>query len=358
MENKKSFILYCDLIHTIKKLPDEEAGKLFKHILSYVNDENPTTDNLILNIAFEPIKQQLKRDLKQWESERNARSEAGKKGMESKWGKNDYILKRSQRLSEARKKGTHTKEQWNELLNLCDYKCVKCQSDINIVKDHIIPIYQGGSDSIDNLQPLCKICNSSKGADSTNYKEIYLKTPNKSLTMPNKSLTMPNKNNTSLTNITDTVTVNVNDNEIKRKKFCDSIFDYFEIAENIQPLNIQKLHLFYSTLLKENKIELFLNQFKKYKKYRIDSKNKYRFSLDNFIKEAWFASSWETKINLTASEMCIDNLPAKYRDLIGLSFNTLKIRQFDDPEKEKWSRWMYKEREKNGITKGNYYGIQ
>lgn len=62
-ENKKSFILYCDIIHTIEKLSDDDAGKLFKHILRYVNDLNPTTDHLITEIAFEPIKQQLKRDL-------------------------------------------------------------------------------------------------------------------------------------------------------------------------------------------------------------------------------------------------------------------------------------------------------
>ena len=62
-ENKKSFILYCDIIHTIEKLDDVDAGKLFKHVLRYVNDMNPETDHLITEIAFEPIKQQLKRDL-------------------------------------------------------------------------------------------------------------------------------------------------------------------------------------------------------------------------------------------------------------------------------------------------------
>ena len=72
-ENKKSFLLYCDLIHTINKLPNEKAGELFKHILEYVNDNDPTTDDLLISISFEPIKQQLKRDLKKFEGivERN-----------------------------------------------------------------------------------------------------------------------------------------------------------------------------------------------------------------------------------------------------------------------------------------------
>ena len=37
-EEKKGFILYSDIIHTIEKLTDEQAGVLFKHILKYVND--------------------------------------------------------------------------------------------------------------------------------------------------------------------------------------------------------------------------------------------------------------------------------------------------------------------------------
>ena len=65
-KDKKSFLLYCDTIHTVSKMPDEKAGQLFKHILEYVNDLNPQTDDLIIQLTFEPIKQQLKRDLQQY----------------------------------------------------------------------------------------------------------------------------------------------------------------------------------------------------------------------------------------------------------------------------------------------------
>lgn len=76
-ENKKGFILYADLIHTIEKMPIEKAGELFMHILNYVNDKNPVSKDLIINLTFEPIKQQLKRDLNHWESVRLKRSGAG-----------------------------------------------------------------------------------------------------------------------------------------------------------------------------------------------------------------------------------------------------------------------------------------
>lgn len=57
------FNMYIDQKWIFNKLPDEKAGQLIKHIFSYVNDENPQTNDLIISIAFEPIKQQLKRDL-------------------------------------------------------------------------------------------------------------------------------------------------------------------------------------------------------------------------------------------------------------------------------------------------------
>lgn len=81
-ENKKSFLLYADIIHTIKKLPKDKAGEVFMLILDYINDNNPDINNydLLVQITFEPIRQQLKRDLKHWESIRNIRSENGKKG--------------------------------------------------------------------------------------------------------------------------------------------------------------------------------------------------------------------------------------------------------------------------------------
>lgn len=83
-ENKNSFILYSDLIKTVSKLPKEKAGELFLIILEYVNDLNPEPEDILLQIAFEPIKNQLKRDLSKWENLREKRSEAGKASAEKR----------------------------------------------------------------------------------------------------------------------------------------------------------------------------------------------------------------------------------------------------------------------------------
>lgn len=78
-KDKNSFLLYCDILHTVEKLDDVQAGKLFKHLLKYVNDQNPTPENPLVEIAFEPIRQSLKRDLIKYENIRKRNSENAKK---------------------------------------------------------------------------------------------------------------------------------------------------------------------------------------------------------------------------------------------------------------------------------------
>ncbi len=79
-EGKKSVLLYCDIIHTVEELEDDEAGRLFKHYLRYINDQNPEPPDKLTKIVFEPIKQTLKRDLKKYEAFVEKQSLNGKRG--------------------------------------------------------------------------------------------------------------------------------------------------------------------------------------------------------------------------------------------------------------------------------------
>ena len=71
-------MLYADLLETVGHLTSEKAWELFKHILLYVNDEDPKTEDMIINIAFTPIKQSLKRDLIKWKIRAENSRENGK----------------------------------------------------------------------------------------------------------------------------------------------------------------------------------------------------------------------------------------------------------------------------------------
>lgn len=76
-ENKKGFVLYADQKIIFDDLTNEEAGILIKHIFSYVNDENPILENRLIDMAFKPIKLQLKRDLVKYQEVKEKRSKAG-----------------------------------------------------------------------------------------------------------------------------------------------------------------------------------------------------------------------------------------------------------------------------------------
>jgi len=64
--------------------------------------------------------------------------------------------------------GNHTLQEWENLKKLHNFKCVKCGEIKKLTKDHIIPLSKGGSDFIENIQPLCKNCNSKKWANIEN----------------------------------------------------------------------------------------------------------------------------------------------------------------------------------------------
>lgn len=116
--------------------------------------------------------------------------EQAKRGAAAKWGNIDDRSKstRSERLSAARKLDTHTTAEWQEMRDMIGH-CVICGTsaeDAKLVKDHIIPIYQGGSDGISNIQPLCRACSSRKGSDTSDYRIRYCASHN--IEMPAKWL--------------------------------------------------------------------------------------------------------------------------------------------------------------------------
>lgn len=90
-ENKSGIIVYADWINVFEELEDIEAGKLIKHFFRYVNDLNPEAPDRLTKIAFEPIKQSLKRDLEKWENKKGERSNSGKLGNLKKYTPDLYL---------------------------------------------------------------------------------------------------------------------------------------------------------------------------------------------------------------------------------------------------------------------------
>jgi uncharacterized phage protein (TIGR02220 family) len=123
-ENKKSIIIYADWKTTFEQLDDDEAGRLIKHFFRYVNDENPIAPDKLTQVCFEPIKQQLKRDLIKWEEIKLKRSKAG------------------QISAELRKKtnSTHVEQTPTHVENDPTNSTVNVNVNVNDIKDNIVDV--------------------------------------------------------------------------------------------------------------------------------------------------------------------------------------------------------------------------
>lgn len=50
------------------------------------------------------------------------------------------------------------------------YRCLRCETHLNLRADHVIPESKGGLTSLENLQTLCLSCNSWKGTKTIDFR--------------------------------------------------------------------------------------------------------------------------------------------------------------------------------------------
>jgi 5-methylcytosine-specific restriction endonuclease McrA len=99
------------------------------------------------------------------------------------WRKNNRdkikIYAQSRRARIVGNGGDLTLEEWYAILDFYGHKCLCCgRDDVKLTIDHVVPIFQGGKHSADNVQPLCGPCNSRKKDKHIDYrKEYFHETP-------------------------------------------------------------------------------------------------------------------------------------------------------------------------------------
>lgn len=75
------------------------------------------------------------------------------------------ISQGKRRAIKNKAEGFHTFGEWELLKKQYGYTCPSCgkkEPEIKLTEDHIIPLSKGGSNYIENIQPLCRNCNSKK----------------------------------------------------------------------------------------------------------------------------------------------------------------------------------------------------
>lgn len=70
--------------------------------------------------------------------------------------------------------GRYTAAEFRALCALYDHTCLCCgrrEPDIKLGPDHVIPLSKGGSNAIENIQPMCRHCNCRKRDKIIDYRD-------------------------------------------------------------------------------------------------------------------------------------------------------------------------------------------
>jgi 5-methylcytosine-specific restriction endonuclease McrA len=65
---------------------------------------------------------------------------------------------------------SYTQSEWEELCARYGYMCLSCRQSKPLEVDHVVPLSKGGSNSIENIQPLCQSCNRRKAVQIIDYR--------------------------------------------------------------------------------------------------------------------------------------------------------------------------------------------
>ena len=114
-----------------------------------------------------PVLRQRNRDWQQANSEKVVQ-------YSRKWAQNNPTKKRA--LNNDRRsrvhgaEGSFTASEWQALCDWFGNVCLRCGKP-EVTIDHVVPLTRGGSNMIENVQPLCRSCNPSKKTQSIDYRD-------------------------------------------------------------------------------------------------------------------------------------------------------------------------------------------
>ena len=163
--NGRNRCVECARVRTAKRDQSTESIKASKRKWT---KENP---NYYREWKSNPLNREKKRiSNRRWVDNNPAKNAQARR----QWEKSNPEYRKAKdsrrRALKAGNGGFFTAQEWKDLCKKYNYKCLCCKKRKKLTADHVITVSKGGTSNIDNIQPLCGICNSSKGAKIIDYR--------------------------------------------------------------------------------------------------------------------------------------------------------------------------------------------
>jgi 5-methylcytosine-specific restriction endonuclease McrA len=125
------------------RLPHLTCKSCLKLRIDHDTGELPKSGYLVHDfLEFNPSKAE-------WQSRSEKRAEAGRFGGVAKATNRDVFFQ--------------------GLVDEVGGRCPRCGRVKPLTRDHVLPVHMGGTDAPENIQPMCRECNSAKGKETTNW---------------------------------------------------------------------------------------------------------------------------------------------------------------------------------------------
>lgn len=130
--------------------------------------------DILFDLRFESRQERYRADPQRYIGNWQKKNKAKVRQYKAKWKTTHLaaVVRHSQirRTRIAGKQEHYTLDQWMKLCSDCGNICLSCQQPKPLTVDHVVPISRGGNDTIENIQPLCIICNVKKGTKILDFR--------------------------------------------------------------------------------------------------------------------------------------------------------------------------------------------
>lgn len=130
VDMRKSFVFYFEWAETLSEYPAEVRYEVYDAIIGYAQSGTLPELKPLAKMAFSFIKRDLDRDLGKYNSTVEKRSEAGKKGMQSRWGDRSI----------SKTKITNDNKSNNALQPITTLTTITEDDDVNVNEDDNVDV--------------------------------------------------------------------------------------------------------------------------------------------------------------------------------------------------------------------------